>query len=449
MAATGVEATWLMDRMTDCRARQQVVVLDCCFSGAFAQGAKGEDDAALEYQLKPSRGTVVLTASGATEYSFEGEHLADAPPQSVFTKALVDGLRTGAADTDHDGLISVDDAYAFAHDKVAGTGQTPQRWFYGADGRIILARSPTRMRVTAAAISPELKALLQHPFPSARAAAVETLGEWLAGDQPALILAARAELRRIADEDLPRVGNQARALLGEPIRAQLRADAEAEAARIVAAARESAGEIIQAAQQAAAKLRRDATKRLAAAGKEEDVLVAAAKREAEAPRTSSTNLQSPRSEPRKRLTKRATAAEPLTVSRRGSARSLDESPPESRLHGVALLWVGEPALRDKSYFDDWKARGAIIHRVDDLMEARRAVDKFQVNALVWSGPVPVWSRLEDFWRSGYRGRMIVFSPSELPSMVEHANVGGPEGIVRNIGDLNRWLKSVADALGAS
>ena len=29
MAATGVEAGWLMDRMTDCRARQQVVVLDC------------------------------------------------------------------------------------------------------------------------------------------------------------------------------------------------------------------------------------------------------------------------------------------------------------------------------------------------------------------------------------------------------------------------------------
>jgi CheY-like chemotaxis protein len=52
MVATGVEASWLMDRMTDCRARQQVVVLDCCFSGAFAQGAKGDDEAALESQLK-------------------------------------------------------------------------------------------------------------------------------------------------------------------------------------------------------------------------------------------------------------------------------------------------------------------------------------------------------------------------------------------------------------
>ncbi|SNS72649.1 CheY chemotaxis protein or a CheY-like REC (receiver) domain [Asanoa hainanensis] len=212
LAATAVEAGWLMDRMEDCRARAQVVVLDCCFSGAFAQGAKGED--ALVAQLK-ARGTVVLTASRATEYSFEGDPLE--PHPSVFTAALVEGLRSGAADTDDDGLITVDEAFAFAHRRVvaAAPGQTPQRWSFGTEAPIVLARNPAGMRVTAAPVPPDLRALLDHPRPGIRAAALDTLGEWLGGGQPAQIVAARAELRRIADEDLPRVGERARELLGE------------------------------------------------------------------------------------------------------------------------------------------------------------------------------------------------------------------------------------------
>src|SRR5256885_13778703 len=42
LAATGVESQWLLDQLDDCRARRQVVILDCCFSGAFAGGNKGE-----------------------------------------------------------------------------------------------------------------------------------------------------------------------------------------------------------------------------------------------------------------------------------------------------------------------------------------------------------------------------------------------------------------------
>jgi len=203
-----------MDRMEDCRAGAQVVVLDCCFSGAFAHGAKGADDEALAAQLR-ARGTVVLTASRATEYSFEGDPLA--PHPSVFTAALVEGLRTGAADTDDDGLITVDEAFAFAHQRVVATatGQTPQRWSFGTEGRIVLARNPAGIRVTAAPVPPDLRALLDHPRPGIRVAALDTFADWLTGGQPAQVLAARAELRRIADEDLPRVGDRARELLGE------------------------------------------------------------------------------------------------------------------------------------------------------------------------------------------------------------------------------------------
>jgi uncharacterized caspase-like protein len=146
LGSTGVESAWVLDQLEHCRARRQVLILDSCFSGAFAHGAKGQADLGLRDRfVGQGRGRVVLTASTATEYSFEGE-LADpaSSPGSVFTAALVQGLRTGAADTDHDGRISVDDAYAYVFDQVqeAGAAQTPQRWLYGAEGQILLAHSP-------------------------------------------------------------------------------------------------------------------------------------------------------------------------------------------------------------------------------------------------------------------------------------------------------------------
>ena len=150
LASSGVESHWLLEQLEDCRARRQIVILDCCFSGAFARGAKGDDDLGLgERLVGEGRGRVVLTASRGTEYSFEGEPVQgeDAPRGSVFTRALIEGVRTGRADTDHDGEISVEDAYAFAFEQVrrAGTQQTPQRWLYGAEGSILLAHTPPEL----------------------------------------------------------------------------------------------------------------------------------------------------------------------------------------------------------------------------------------------------------------------------------------------------------------
>jgi WD40 repeat protein len=131
-----------------------VLILDSCFSGAFAHGAKGEADLSLQGRfVGQGRGRVVLTASTATEYSFEGDPTeAVTPAGSVFTAALVEGLRTGAADTDRDGCVYVDDAYAYVFDQVkaAGAAQTPQRWLYEAEGRILLARNPAGPVITPA-----------------------------------------------------------------------------------------------------------------------------------------------------------------------------------------------------------------------------------------------------------------------------------------------------------
>jgi uncharacterized caspase-like protein len=217
LGATGVESAWVLDQLEHCRARRQVLILDSCFSGAFAHGAKGEADLGLKDRfLGEGRGRVVLTASTATEYSFEGDPTdAAAAAGSVFTAALVEGLRTGAADTDHDGYVSVEDAYGYVFDQVqaAGAAQTPQHWLYGGQGRILLARNPAGPLITPASLPESLQVGLDSRHPGIRVGAVTELGEWLTSGDPVRAATARQHLQEIADTDIPRVAHTARTLL--------------------------------------------------------------------------------------------------------------------------------------------------------------------------------------------------------------------------------------------
>ena len=140
----------------------------------------------------------------------------------MFTAALVQGLRTGAADTDHDGLVSVDDAYAYVFDQVqaAGAAQTPQRWLYGAEGKILLARSPAGPAIIPTPLPESLRVGLDSPHPAIRIGAVTELGAWLTSGDPARAAAARQYLREVADTDIPRVAAAARAFLDTRTAAQ-------------------------------------------------------------------------------------------------------------------------------------------------------------------------------------------------------------------------------------
>jgi len=216
LSSTAVESTWLLDRLDECRARRQVVILDCCFSGAFAH-TKGGTDVDLERRLIGSgRGRVVLTASRAGEYSYEGAPLADAAAtRSLFTAALIDGLRSGEADRTGNGYISVEDAYAYAADQVTARGgaQSPQRWLYGAEGEIILARSPRGVAVNPTALPKAIQIGLDSPYPEIRRGAVDTLATLLHSADPRQVLAAHQALQVVASQDSPSVAAAARDLL--------------------------------------------------------------------------------------------------------------------------------------------------------------------------------------------------------------------------------------------
>jgi Caspase domain len=215
-AATAVAAAWLNERLEDCRARSQIVILDCCHSGAFASGAKGESDLALKQRFKPhGRGRIVLTASRGTEYSFEGDQPSGIGMQSVFTQAIVDGLRTGDADRDKNGLITVSEIYHYAYDRVRAVEprQTPELWTYGAEGDVLLAYSVRGAIIEPIPLPEDLRLTLESPRPRIRETAVAELAELLDAARAGLVLSVRQALQRISDEDIPQVAAVARMAL--------------------------------------------------------------------------------------------------------------------------------------------------------------------------------------------------------------------------------------------
>ena len=135
----------LVDRlMAQSRSRRIVLLLDCCYGGAFSRGLgrRAGESADVQEPLSGS-GRVVLTASNAMEYAYEGDELHGQGSPSVFTAALVRGLRTGEADLDGDQQVSVDELYDYVYQAVRRDTphMTPSR-FGLVEGRLIIARNP-------------------------------------------------------------------------------------------------------------------------------------------------------------------------------------------------------------------------------------------------------------------------------------------------------------------
>ena len=138
--STAIPASFLHVLMETSRSKKQVVILDCCFSGAFAKGMAAKGGAVnLRAQLG-GRGRAVLTSSSATEYSFEQKEAS----LSVYTQYVVEGLQTGIADQNGDGMISVDELHEFARAKVQDVAPAMRPEIYAVQEgyKIVVAKAP-------------------------------------------------------------------------------------------------------------------------------------------------------------------------------------------------------------------------------------------------------------------------------------------------------------------
>ncbi len=205
---TGLPADQVDHAMESCQSRQKVLILDCCYSGAF--GRTKADTAVHALERFHGRGRTVLTASDATQYSFEGDRPHGESTQSVFTRHLVAGLRDGSADLDGDGDITLDELYTYVHDKVIEEQprQRPKKQD-NVEGRTVIARN----------VSWTLPAYLRHsiasPIAADRLAALDGLAHLRRVGNDVVRAHAEEEIRRLADDDSKQVSAAATSLLPE------------------------------------------------------------------------------------------------------------------------------------------------------------------------------------------------------------------------------------------
>lgn len=164
--ATAIDDSFIARQMRRPRTRTRsiVLILDCCHSGAFERGhaRKGSLSVGIGQRfiadeppdeprpLIDGRGHVVLTASSELEYAFEDMSLDEfhpSEPGSLFTRFLVEGLRTGDADLDEDGLVAVDELYDYVFGRIREHShhQTPGM-ISTTRGRLFIARNPNPAR---------------------------------------------------------------------------------------------------------------------------------------------------------------------------------------------------------------------------------------------------------------------------------------------------------------
>jgi hypothetical protein len=147
LSGTAISSGFLKAEMDHSRSKRQVVILDCCCSGAFARGtkaiveAKAITDATFEGQ---GHGRVVLTATDTIQAAWEGDQVIKTVETSLFTHYLIEGLKTGAADVNGDGRVTPDELYDYVFGKVvdATPNQKPRKIVYDQQGEIIIARNP-------------------------------------------------------------------------------------------------------------------------------------------------------------------------------------------------------------------------------------------------------------------------------------------------------------------
>ena len=207
LAGTAIEASFITGRMDRSASKRLVLVLDCCHSGAFGYGTKAAQGATVGTATAfegTGRGRVVLTATDSTQYAWDGDQVLGQSENSLFTHYMIEGLRTGAADRDGDGLITIDELYDYVYDHVLNEtpSQTPGKWAYGQQGEIIIAQNAAASRGT---LPPEIQEAVSSTLPSVRLEAVRQLDSFLRGRHAPRASAARDALKRLAEDDSRRV----------------------------------------------------------------------------------------------------------------------------------------------------------------------------------------------------------------------------------------------------
>lgn len=223
-SSTAIESAFVRRQLDKSGSQRKIIILDCCNSGAFSRGAKSAIGSSIginEAFEGSGYGRVILTASNALEYAWEGDILHGEAQRSIFSEYLVKGLQSGDADLNRDGGVSVDELYEYVyeqHMRHGQTKQTPQKFAREVEGLIIIAKNPVAPD-TAEAMPPWITSALSDETTSShsRIEAIFQLIQLEKGTDAALASRARTLLEHIYEtEQDPSINAAIAEALGKP-----------------------------------------------------------------------------------------------------------------------------------------------------------------------------------------------------------------------------------------
>ena len=203
LRSTAIRSDYIREAMDQSHSKRQVLILDCCNSGAFPQGTKAEIGGTMGMtQAFQGYGRFVLTASDATQFAWEGNTVIGETQNSLFTHFLVKGLE-GDADKNGDGRITIDELYDYAFEQISSLTpkQTPTKSISKQEGEIILRQNMRLEDIKPVPLPTVLLDSIENPFPDVRLGAVQQLTKLLNGKNLALARSAREALERMAEND--------------------------------------------------------------------------------------------------------------------------------------------------------------------------------------------------------------------------------------------------------
>jgi len=221
LRSSAVKSDYIREVMDQSRSKRQVFILDCCNSGAFAQGTKAATGVSIgtSSAFEAGYGRLILTASDSTQFAWEGDRVIGETDNSLFTHFLVKGLE-GEADLDGDGRVTVDELYDYVYEKVktATPKQSPSKFSSKQQGEIVLRQITRIQDIKPVSLSDQLISEVENPYPEVRLRAVQQLEKLLNGKNLGLARSAKEALEQMEKEDDSRRVSQAATQVLEPFR---------------------------------------------------------------------------------------------------------------------------------------------------------------------------------------------------------------------------------------
>ena len=135
---TSLSASFIHNSLNSSRCKRKIVILDCCYSGAFAENWIDRGSENLDFKKEfGGEGQAVLTSSSSAQKSFEQEGAG------IYTSYLVEGLK-GGADKNRDGIISIQELHDYAKEKVIDATDSkmkPEIYLFKDGSKIILTQA--------------------------------------------------------------------------------------------------------------------------------------------------------------------------------------------------------------------------------------------------------------------------------------------------------------------